>query len=68
MHRDIEKRLYEHCLQANALEGLMVYIGLYTIWQPCTLDQTCLSDLLKSSYLWELSYQQILLNFNRIVQ
>ena len=23
MHRDIEERLYEHCLQANALEGLM---------------------------------------------
>ena len=23
MHRNIEERLYEHCLQANALEGLM---------------------------------------------
>ena len=33
------------------------YIGLYTIWQPCTLDQTCLSDLVKSLYSWELSYQ-----------
>ena len=23
MHRDIEEGLYEHCLHANALEGLM---------------------------------------------
>ena len=23
MYRDIEERLYEHCLKANALEGLM---------------------------------------------
>ena len=25
MHREIEERLYEHCLQANALEGLTCY-------------------------------------------
>ena len=23
MHRDIEEKIYEHCLQANALEGPM---------------------------------------------
>ena len=41
---------------------------LYTIWQSCTLDQTCLSDLVKSLYSWELSYQHIWLKSSRIVQ